>query len=129
MPDVFRSPSSTGPPGSTNYLGVSGADGVFVRPQPGNNVGTRFMDIRDGTSNTVMLVEVSDPAAVIWSKPGDFAPDKKKPTKGLLGLHSGIFLAGFADGSVRSIAASVDKAVLQGMFTKNGGEVINLNNQ
>jgi hypothetical protein len=126
MPDVFRSPSSTGPPGSTNYLGVSGADGIFVRPQPGNNVGTRFPDIRDGTSNTMMLVEVSDPAAVIWSKPGDFAPDQKKPIKGLPGMQTGGFLAGFTDGHVRFISESVDGAVLQGMFTKNGGEVINL---
>jgi len=127
MPGVFRSPNSTGPPGRTNYLGVGGTDGTFVRPQPGSQLGTKLQEINDGTSMTIMTVEVPDSAAVIWSKPGDFAADKKVPTKGLLGLRPGGFLAGFADGSVRFISQATDAAILHGIFTKAGGEVIDFN--
>ena len=82
MPAVYRSPNSTGKPGMSNYLGVSGADGVFVRPQPGQKLGTQFAQITDGTSNTIMTVEVPDESAVIWTKPGDFAPRKKTQSAG-----------------------------------------------
>jgi hypothetical protein len=125
MPRVYRAPNSKGKPGMTNYLGVSGADGVFIRPAPGGKTGTTFAQIRDGSSNTIMTVEVPDESAVIWTKPGDFAPNKQKPTRGLLGLNPGGFHAGLADGSVRFISENINAATLRALFTKAGGEQIN----
>jgi len=122
MPEVYRSPNSTAEPGKANYLGVGGADGVFVRPKPGDKMGISFARITDGTSNTVMLVEVPDASAVIWTKPGDFAPKKEDPTRGLLGVRPGGFLAGLTDGSVRFFAETLDANLLYGYFTKSGGE-------
>jgi hypothetical protein len=127
MPRVYRAPKSKGKPGMTNYLGVSGADGIFIRPAAGSNLGTSFAQIRDGTSNTIMTVEVPDESAVIWTKPGDFAPNKEKPLKGLVGLIPGGFQAGFADGSVRFISEKIAPATLRALFTKSGGEPINAN--
>ncbi len=124
MPEVFRSPNSTGEPGMTNYLGIGGADGVFVRPKPGDKFGTSMARITDGTSNTIVTVEVPDESAVIWSKPGDYSPNKQDPTRGLLGMRPGGFLAGFADGSVRFIAETVDVGTLNALFTKSGGEAV-----
>jgi uncharacterized protein (TIGR03067 family) len=128
MPDVYRAQGSKSKPGMTNYLGVSGADGVFVRPRPGehpnNRLGTSMRQITDGTSNTIMVVEVADESAVIWTKPGDFAPKKDKPLQGLVGLRPGGFLAGFADGSVRFMADSIEADVLKALFTKSGGEAV-----
>lgn len=128
MPDVYRAQGSKSKPGMTNYLGVSGADGIFVRPRPGehpnNRLGTSMRRITDGTSNTIMVVEVADESAVIWTKPGDFAPKKDKPLQGLVGLRPGGFLAGFADGSVRFIADSNEADVLKALFTKSGGEAV-----
>jgi hypothetical protein len=126
MPDVYRSPNSTGEPGMTNYLGISGADGVFVRPKPGDKLGTNMARITDGTSNTIITVEVPDETAVIWTKPGDYSPSKEDPTRGLLGVRPGGFLAGLTDGSVRFIAEAVDVGVLNAMFTKSGGEAVRL---
>ena len=130
MPDVYRAPGSKNGPGMTNYLGVSGADGIFVRPPQGDEadtpLGTKISQVRDGTSNTVMIVEASDESAVIWTKPGDFSPNKEKPSQGLVGLRSGGFLAGFTDGSVRVIAETVDADTLNALFTKSGGEVVNV---
>ncbi|MBN1854051.1 MAG: DUF1559 domain-containing protein, partial [Pirellulales bacterium] len=124
MPAIYRSPKSQAKPGMTNYLGVGGADGIFVRPQKGNQLGTSFHDIRDGTSNTIMIVEVPDESAMIWTKPGDFAPDKKDPSRGLIGMHSYGFLAGYADGLVLIIAKDMDPGILKAMFTKSGGEAV-----
>jgi hypothetical protein len=119
MPAVFRSPNSTAEPGKTNYLGVSGPQGIF----PGREkIG--FRDVTDGTSNTIMIVEASDESAVIWTKPDDFVPDSKEAKKGLLGLWKGGFHAGFADGSVRFLDEAIDDQTLRALSTRNGSEPI-----
>jgi len=126
MPMVFRSPNSKAEPGKTNYLGISGADGVFVRPQPGERLGAGLAQITDGTSNTIMIVEASDERAVIWTQPADLAPNANDPIQGLTGMRPGGFLASLSDGSVRFIAETIDKAMLKALFTKAGGEVVQL---
>jgi hypothetical protein len=126
MPEIYRCPNSVAKPdaGMTNYVGVVGKDGIFVRPKNGDRLGTGMREIRDGTSNTIMTLEVPDETAVVWTKPTDFTPDKDEPTKGLTGLRPGGFQAGFADGSVRFIAETIDVGMLQALFTKNGGEPV-----
>ncbi len=125
MPEIYRSPDSSGDkPGMTNYLGVGGADGIFVKPKAGDKLGTRMAQVTDGTSNTIMAVEVPDESAVTWTKPGDFAPNKETPTRGLFGLRPSGFLAAFTDGSVQFIAETVDADVLNALFTKSGGEAV-----
>ena len=57
---------------------------------------------RDGTSNTIMTVEVSDDKAVIWTKPDDWQFDPEKPLAGLGRAHPGGFCAAMCDGSIRS---------------------------
>ena len=129
MPAVFRSAASKAKkPGMTNYLGVGGADGIFVRPAAGGKFGSKMRDVTDGLSNTIMMIEVPDKMAVIWTKPADFAPDKKNPTKGLAGLHPDGFTAGFADGSVRFYSKEIDADTFRALLTKSGGEVIDPDN-
>jgi hypothetical protein len=126
MPEVYRSPSSSGEPGMSNYLGVAGDDGVFARPENGNKTGTRMSQIVDGTSNTLMTVEVPDESAVIWTKPGDFTPDATNPLAGLLGFRKGGFLGGMTDGSVRFISEDIDGGTLKLLFTKSDGQPVRL---
>jgi len=119
MPAAFRSPNSKAESGKTNYLGVSGPQGIF----PGQEqIG--FRDVTDGTSMTIMIVEACDKSAVIWTKPDDFVPDTKDPKKGLLGLWKGGFHVGFTDGSVRFLKEAIDDETLQALFTRNGHERI-----
>jgi hypothetical protein len=119
MPPEYRSPNSKAGEGKTNYLTVRGENTMF----PGKQ-GVRIADITDGTSFTIAIVEASDEKAVIWTKPDDFEIDNSSPVKGLAGLHPGVFLVGFADGSVRTLSSVMDPEVLKGLFSRNGGEVV-----
>ncbi|MGM0486601.1 MAG: DUF1559 domain-containing protein [Planctomycetota bacterium] len=128
MPQVYRSPNSKAEPGKTVYLGNASEDGVHVPPEKEQQsqehpTGTRFRDIADGTSNTIMMVEVNDANAVTWTKPEDFELDEKNPLGGgLRGMRPGAFLAAFCDGHVRTIKTSIDPKLLKALFTRDGGE-------
>ena len=119
MPPLYRCPSGVPLPGKTTYLTVRGKDTIF----PGDK-GIGLADVTDGTSNTILVVEAGDQSAVEWTKPDDFTPDPKNPTKGLLGHHPGGLNVVMADCSVHFISASIDPKVLWALFTRNGGEVI-----
>ncbi len=88
--------------------------------------GTQIRHITDGTSNTIMVVESNDDAAVIWTKPDDLEVTEANPSKGQFGHYPEVFNAAFGDGSVRAISKSVDPKMLWALFTRNGGEVIKL---
>ncbi|MBN2023722.1 MAG: DUF1559 domain-containing protein [Pirellulales bacterium] len=118
MPEVFKAPGSkAAAQGKTNYLAVTGDEYVF-----GPTKGRGLYDIRDGSSYTIMVVEVADERAVPWTKPDDFTPDKTNPIAGLVGLRPGGFLAAMADGSVRRFSAEIDAATLKALFTHAGRE-------
>jgi hypothetical protein len=123
MPPIYRSPTSTlkRPQGKANYLTARGDNTVFPGSKP---IG--FQNIVDGTSNTIMTVEVSDAKAVEWTKPDDFAYDEKEPTKGLA-IQSGRFTAGLCDGSVRQFPAAIKPQTLKNLFLCNDRQVIDWN--
>ncbi|MEX2170959.1 MAG: DUF1559 domain-containing protein [Pirellulales bacterium] len=123
MPQVYLCPSShlNQADGKTTYVAPVGDELIF----DGTKDGARLQRITDGTSKTIMLVDASDDAAVVWTKPDDLEYDAENPLKGLTGHHPGIFNAGYADGSVRAISLDIDLDMLRALFTKDGGEVIN----
>jgi hypothetical protein len=119
MPKIYRSPLSKAEgEGRTVYLVPRGETTVF----PGAE-GVKIQDIRDGTSNTIMIVEANDEQAVEWTKPDDWSFAMENPTAGL-GQVDDVFNAAFADGSVRAIKLNVDKKTLRALFTRNGAEII-----
>jgi serine/threonine-protein kinase len=116
---VYRSPASKNKPGMTNYLTIRGKDTVF----PGKD-SIKIMDIVDGTSNTIMVVEADDSKAVPWTKPDDLNYDEKSPAAGLGGLFTGGFNAVLCDGSSRFLPSTTKAEMLRRLFNRNDGEVI-----
>lgn len=120
MPAVYRLPlSGTKEPGRTNYLLPVGNGAGFTMDKP-----TEFKDIRDGTSMTIMVVEVDDQHATVWTKPDDWPFNPKEPAKGLGRFFDGGFNAAFFDGSVTTFRAGLDMKTLHGLLTRAGGEVV-----
>jgi hypothetical protein len=121
MPAFYLDQSSGRLPteGQTHYLGVKGAGMLFN----GSDKGTEIRAISDGMSRTIAVLQVNDERATTWTKPDDWELDLQNPLSGLLGpMHPGIFIAGFADGSVRLINESIDPSTFKGMLTIAGDE-------
>ncbi len=102
MPDIYRKPGSNPAPGKTNYVGISGPGGLME-----NGGGKQLRDISDGTSNTIMVTEVEDHAAVTWTQPVDYQYNPGNPI-GSLGGWNGGFHVLLCDGTVRFIAKNIN---------------------
>jgi hypothetical protein len=82
-------------------------------------------DFTDGTSKTILAVEVNDDRAVPWTKPDDLEVDLNKPFDGLGEAEAGgITCLVLADGHTMGITNQIDIATLKALFTRNGGEPI-----
>ena len=128
IPNVYLSPlAPASEPDRTTYLGNGSEDGVFAAPEPGEVNGLQFRDLTDGTSNTVMVVEVNHAFAVEWTKPDDFVADAQALKKMADGVHpQGVHLL-FADGSTRILSDEVlDLKTLGALLTKSGTEPVEL---
>lgn len=131
MPPVYQCPSDKGgnTATTTNYVVITGPGTVF---DGGKSSG--IADIRDGTSNTFMVVEVPGTSAN-WMEPKDVTADELKqilPLGGALGgpmpreLHPGGFNALLCDGSVRFISYSIDPETFKLLIEKSDGQAVNM---
>jgi prepilin-type processing-associated H-X9-DG protein len=118
MPAVFRHPNSQAEQGMTVYVGPYGGESIWDLET------TRFRDVTDGLSNTIMVVEVDDSAAVPWTKPDDFDMSEGNLLE-VLGLSVGGGNCLFGDGSVQFISEVIAEDMFEAMMTRAGGEVIN----
>ncbi len=126
MPKVYNCPSDALSDGvsETSYLMVVGPGTVGEGSTP-----TRIVDIRDGTSNTVMVVETAG-TAINWLEPedwdtsqGDFSINEGLGM-GIESDHAGVANVLFCDGSVRSIPEWTDPEDLEALTTRDGGEEV-----
>lgn len=109
---TFMDPSNANStPGRTDYLLISGK-GSILEDAPG--VRHTMSEIHDGTSNTIILMEVKGNAS--WAAPNTW--DISKP---LNGNHPRIVIVGFADGSVRSLDQNINPETLRRMVEKKDG--------
>jgi hypothetical protein len=119
MPDVYRSRGIAADGNRSGFV-------IFQDPQM-YQIGKSGPDIRqfrDGTSNTLLIVEASPEAAVPWTRPDDIPFDSSQPLAALGALPKDGFWGGFADGAVRRIKPDIQPDVFRALLTPNGGEVI-----
>jgi type II secretory pathway pseudopilin PulG len=109
---VFADPSSAQDlAGKTDFLFVSGKGAVFD-----HDVGyVRIADIVDGTSNTMIVVEVKD-SGVHWAEPKDL--DINGPMSLPASNHPGGNAALMADGTTRLIPKSTPPEEIHAMATR-----------
>ena len=119
-PNVFCCPHlSDRPPGLTTYLGVAG-EGFFFHA----STGRRISDIKDGTSETLMVIETSEDRAVPWMTPQDAHQQM------VLGLaedselsHIGGFNGLIGDGRVLFIGAGLSPDLRRRLMTIDNGDI------
>jgi hypothetical protein len=118
MPDIYRPPPNSHGigEGKTLFLAPVGDETIF----PVSKGGTQIQDIARGTSNTILVVEVTAPHAVIWTKPEDLNVTPADPQKDLLEPGQRGIRAAFADASFRLLPASTPPDTLWEMFTRGG---------
>jgi hypothetical protein len=123
MPKIFASPGDdAAKPGMTRYLVPTGEGTVFPKPDEQ----TRLAGVMDGSSKTLLVVEAEAAKAVPWTKPEDLAVDPRQPHAGLKNARPTGFLAVFVDGHVQIIPQDIAADVLNAMFTRAGGEQVEL---
>lgn len=135
---VFQNPSQPGDrpnPSAGDYVGMAGVGedaatlenddpraGIF-----GYNRECRFRDISDGTSNTIMVTDSSEPSASYLAggratiRGFSQSPYLNGPD-GIGSPHAGVVQVLMADGSVRAISVNTDETTLEALATKAGGE-------
>lgn len=108
----------------TNYVAVVGPQTMW----PGERA-TRFSDLADGSSNTLMVVEVHG-SGIHWMEPRDLhvvqMPLAVNPTRGqgISSPHKECALAVFADGHTAPLVNTIPPQTLEALLTIAGGETI-----
>jgi len=116
MPAVFRSPRSKAGKGMTNYLVPVGDGALYasMKDEP------TLHDITDGVSHTLMLIEVDDAHAVVWTKPEDRAFDPKNVKEFFSACGEWGFPIAPCDGSGQILDRETDPKTLKALVTRAG---------
>lgn len=123
MPAVFRSAGGNTKPGTTRFVAPLTNRSTMGRVGPS----VKIQDIKDGTSNTIWLVQADESRAVIWTKPDDLVIDEKDPIGSIIGPETKGFWTSLADGSARFLSRDNDPSTLLSLFSIDGGEIIDSN--
>jgi hypothetical protein len=115
MPKLFLLPGVKTAAPKTHYRAFANGGAIFDYAKR-----VTLATIADGTSNTLLVAEADE--AVDWTKPDELEYDAGKPVPKLGGLFQGGFLASLADGSVRTIPATLPEKDLRALITRAGGE-------
>jgi prepilin-type processing-associated H-X9-DG protein len=99
----------------TNYRLFVGNGAVFDTVQ-----GCKITDIRDGTSNTLMVFEGAE--STPWTKPDEIEFDPKKPmAKHLRFQDNSVCNILMCDGSVRAVSSKLSEDILRLLIQKDDG--------
>lgn len=125
MPQIFKpvipiGSKETVKPFHTTYVAPIGEKTVF-----GQDKVVDFQHVTDGTSNTVIFVELKTEHAIPWTSPEEYRFDPANPAAKLRSFN-GRVITTYMDGSVRTISESEPAAAWNAVFSRNGGEVVDI---
>jgi prepilin-type processing-associated H-X9-DG protein len=123
--ETYRCPSEPpSNPTDTSYVMIVGPGTLY----DGTEV-TRFADIRDGTSNTLLFVEAAG-CGINWLEPRDLDIEQltlqiNNPAgPGIRSHHPGGTNAAFCDGSVHFLSETIDPGTLEKLITIADGQPV-----
>ena len=124
MPEFYADPDSTvrqaiGDAGRTTFVVPVGEGLMF-----GGAEGWKHKDIDDGTSNTILAVEVVPERAVVWTKPDDWQVVAKDPLAGVRRSDRDYFTTVYNDGHGEIHQNDIAADLFRALLTPAGGEVI-----
>jgi len=123
---VFCCPSdhANQPRTHTSYVAVMGPNTMW----PGSKA-TKYSDLTDGTSNTIMVVETHN-SGIHWMEPRDLhmtqMPLAVNPPQGqgISSGHPNVALAVFADGHTNALTSKTPPDIIRRLLTIADGETI-----
>jgi prepilin-type processing-associated H-X9-DG protein len=127
MPEVYADPN----PGVRRQVGAGRT--TFVAPVAKETLfpprqalpdgkPLTIRDVRDGTSKTILFVEVVPQRGVVWTKPEDWNVDLGDPLQGVIGAQRSGFIVAYCDGHVRLLMNNIDGQEFAKNLTRAGGE-------
>ena len=129
MPEVYLDPHAfISESGKTRIQAPTG-QGLIMDPDSKKvKGGVRFEDIVDGSSNTMVMVQVNKNLAVEWTKPQDwqFQPDSVARD---LANGPGVVWCAFCDGQVRRLTFPLSGKFVGALASTAGLETIDLSAQ
>jgi hypothetical protein len=140
MPAIYADPARPDEAGNTSYLLPVHPGSAFV-PSDDESAGKlskstlngrelfiqpgfSYRNITDGTSVTIMVLEVSPDRAVPWTKPADWEVDFENPFDGIKQEGRDGFVNAFCDGSAHYLLFSLPPEVFRANLTREGKEIV-----
>ena len=123
MPDCYRGPF-LGSDTKTPFQGVVDAGNESTTAMVKHEhsaIGLR--DFRDGTANTIMLIQSDKDSAVEWTKPKDLMLEPDQPLKGI-GNDRSFFGVVSVSGAPMLFPSDVDPDLLRLYLMRNDGEAL-----
>ncbi len=121
MPEIYAGGSREIPDGHTTIVSPLSDQAMLNAKEP-----TSFLNVVDGLSNTVMVVEVTADSAVPWTAPQDYEFDPANPFARMAVDNSGQCYVLFGDGSVKKLRKDLHVEQAKALFGRNDGISIKL---
>jgi Protein of unknown function (DUF1559) len=103
--------------GTTTIVVPVGKQTIF-----GSREGTAIKDVTDGLSSTVLILDVPDSKAVVWTKPDDLAIDGVELKKALFGGNDEVIWYVAGDASPQRLYSNNSEADLRAACTGNAND-------